>query len=55
MLKSLSSLGKALNKSEQQSINGGSLGLGPVDCSATPTYFDGYCWVCGVQYPVHHC
>lgn len=53
MLKKISSLGKVLNKSEKQSIIGGE--FEPVDCSATPTYYDGYCWICGVSYPVHYC
>ncbi|WP_272151115.1 hypothetical protein [Tenacibaculum aiptasiae] len=53
MLKNISNLGTALNKSEQQFISGGF--QEPLDCSATPVYYDGFCEICGVKYPLHRC
>ncbi|WP_299124253.1 hypothetical protein [uncultured Tenacibaculum sp.] len=53
MLKNISNLGTALNKSAQQSISGGF--QEPLDCSATPVYSNGYCYICGVEYPANKC
>ncbi|MBG6129973.1 hypothetical protein IWQ47_001944 [Aquimarina sp. EL_43] len=53
MLKNISSLGVVLKKSEQQSISGG-FG-GPVSCSATPTFYNGQCWLCGIPTNPNEC
>jgi len=51
MKNSILNLGKVLNAAEQKSVNGGIIS----DCSATPVYRDGYCYICNVQYSAHSC
>ncbi|GFD81242.1 hypothetical protein SAMN05444344_0618 [Tenacibaculum mesophilum] len=50
MLKEISKLGSTLNKTEQKLINGGT--GRPLPCSSAPTYYNGYCYLCGEQYEI---
>ncbi|WP_157821994.1 hypothetical protein [Tenacibaculum sp. Bg11-29] len=53
MLKNISNLGTSLNKSEQQSINGGN--GRPLPCSNLPSRINGFCYLCGVLMDNNNC